>query len=170
MENLDVLSARDAEATSAAEVIEAANDGRVRRSGLDRRQFTWRTVAYSFVRPRRKRVNRADDRGNHHVDFHPKGTPWLCAGIVMLAAIDAYLTLTFFDAGVRQLNPLVVMLIEAGRGVYVSAKLLGTSVFVLMLAAVSSVRVYGLMPARHFLYVVFIVYALIVLNMMRYVS
>ncbi|NNF66520.1 MAG: hypothetical protein HKM98_03320 [Gammaproteobacteria bacterium] len=141
--------------------------GGVVRSGVDRRKFTWRTVVYSITKPRRKRVNRSDDKTNHHVDFHPRSTSVLCAGIVALAAIDAFFTLYFYDMGMTQFNGLVLGLLSLGRGVFVAAKILVACFCVLLLSTVSSINVFGV-PARYFLWIVFVGYGLFVLNMVRF--
>ena len=168
MNSQHILPASAAETALAAEApAQATGSGVVPRSQTDRRNFTWRTIGHSLAKPRRKKVNRADDRNNYYVDFHPMSAPLLCVGIVALAAVDSVATLYFYDLGATQFNGVVLALLAAGRGFYVAANLIATCVCTLMLVTVSSVKVFGV-PARYFLPIVFVGYLLVILNMLRY--
>ncbi|MDH3588537.1 MAG: hypothetical protein OEQ74_03965 [Gammaproteobacteria bacterium] len=170
MNSEEVFPGIAAEQPSAAEADQESTNRNVNvaRSNADRRTFTWRTIVHSFFRPRRQRVNRAADARNHYVDHHPQSTVWLCAGIVCLAAVDAFLMLYYNDIGVRQLNGLVATLIDTGRGVYVAAKLVGTAACLLLIVSVSNLKVFRLLPARNMLYILFFGYLAYILILLRH--
>jgi hypothetical protein len=85
---------------------------------------------YTFFGGRRKRARRKDDRDRHvFVDLY--GTPlWiLLLAVITLSTMDGYLTLILLsDNLVVEANPIMAFFIGLGSGPFVVAKLLITSV------------------------------------------
>ena len=131
------------------------------RTCTDRRTFTWRTLAMGIVRPRRRSARRDVDRHRNFVDWHD---PWLLAltvGVLMLSIADALFTLTVLEPGAREVNPFMDALIQSDVRAFAVWKMLLTGVGVVILVALSRLRVFRVIRVRHLLQAVFIGYCVL---------
>ncbi len=147
-----------AEAHQAAPATGAVGARERARTGIDRRTFTWRTLAAAIVRPRRRSARRDVDRHRNFVDWHD---PWLLAltvGVLMLSIADALFTLTVLELGAREVNPFMDALIQSDVRAFAVWKMLLTGVGVVILVALSRLRVFRVIRVRHLLQAVFVGY------------
>lgn len=115
---------------------------------------------YTFFGGRRKRARRAEDRARHvFVDVYGARLWVVLLGVFLLSAIDGYLTLILLSEHlVVEANPLMAFFLGFGCGPFVVAKLLITSVPIVVfcvcknipavkVAMFSAVAVYALVIA-----------------------
>jgi len=104
---------------------------------------------------RRRRAERRTD------EAHPAGRDWHAShwlgasvAVLLLSIADAFMTLTLMRHGAQEANPLMAPLISGGGPGFAYWKL-GLTVFgVVVLSILARVRLFGLIPAGWFLYLV----------------
>ncbi len=88
-----------------------------RRSGLDRRELSTFPPAFSFLRRRKSKGRRKDDKGGY-VDIYDSQTWVVAMSILFLSLLDGLLTASEIMAGkAREANPIMNALLRVG-GVY----------------------------------------------------
>jgi hypothetical protein len=132
------------------------------RSRTDRRQFSWRTVAYGFLRSRRHEHRRNEDEDVIFLDWHHPWLFFLATGIMLLSCADAFLTLLLLDLGMVEANPVMQAIMEQGTTVFTSAKLAMTAVGILTLVFLAKARFMNRIRAGLFLTTFFSGYACLV--------
>lgn len=85
---------------------------------------------------------------------------WLAVALLILALsiLDAFMTLTLMRHGAQEANPLMAPLIHGGGPAFAYWKVGLTAVGVLVLTALSHVRLFGLVPTGCVLYLVLLGY------------
>jgi len=108
-----------------------------RREMSDRRQFSWRTVFFGFVRSRRHAHRREQDAEVLFLDWHHPWLFFLSVGTMLLSCADAFLTLQLLQRGMIEANPLMASMLEQGVGLFAASKmaLTGTGILVLVYLA-----------------------------------
>ena len=132
------------------------------RTGADRRQFSWRTVAYGFLRSRRRGHRRDDDADVIFIDWHHPWLFFLATGTMLLSCADAFLTLLLLDLGMVEANPVMNAIMAQGTVVFTSTKLAMTAVGILMLVFLAKARFMNRIRAGLFLTAFFSCYACLV--------
>lgn len=109
------------------------------RSCVERRRFSWRTVAYGFARSRRHSHRRVVDEGIIFLDWHHPWLFFLATGTMLFSCADAFLTLQLMSRGMIEANPVMDAAMGYGTAVFTSAKLAMTAfgIFVLVFLAKS---------------------------------
>lgn len=107
---------------------------------VDRRQFSWRTVAIGFARPRRRATRRAVDVGTDFVDWHHPWLFFLAVGTMLLSCADAFLTLILMSRGMIEANPIMAAAMSVSTSWFVASKMALTGTGILMLVALSRTR------------------------------
>ena len=107
---------------------------------VDRRQFSWRTVALGFARPRRRATRRAADVGVDFVDWHHPWLFFLAVGTMLLSCADAFLTLILISGGMIEANPVMAAAMNVSPGWFVASKMALTGTGLLILVALSRTR------------------------------
>ena len=133
-----------------------------RRSALDRRAFTWRTVAYGFVRSRRRGGRRADDGDLLFLDWHHPWLFFLAVGTMCLSSVDAFLTLRLIERGMIEANPVMAAMLELGTGWFATSKMLLTGGGILTLVFLAKTRFLNRLRTGLFLTVFFSGYCCLV--------
>ena len=107
------------------------------RSGADRREFSWRTVAYGFALSRRHAHRRRADEKVVFLDWHHPWLFFLAVGTMILSCADAFLTLQLIDRGMSEINPAMHALLSFGTSTFATVKLVLTAggIFVLVFLA-----------------------------------
>ena len=110
-----------------------------RRAIEERRQFTWRTVFFGFMRSRRHAVRRDDDGEVLFLDWHHPWLFFLAVGTMIMSCLDAFMTLRLLDHGMVEANPVMAALLSQGTGIFASSKIAmtGTSILILVFLAKS---------------------------------
>ena len=110
-----------------------------RRATTDRRQFTWRTVFFGFMRSRRHAVRRDQDGEVLFLDWHHPWLFFLAVGTMIMSCLDAFMTLRLLDHGMVEANPVMAALLGQGTGIFATSKIAmtGTSILILVFLAKS---------------------------------
>ena len=132
-----------------------------RRHGPDRRRTTLRSFIHGGFTPRRRGGRR---EGEHHlpVDWHEPSLLFLSVMILLLSVADAFLTLTLLMAGATEANPIMAFLLEHHPQLFALAKILFTSVGVLLLVAVARSRLFRVMKVGVVLQGLFVAYVALI--------
>jgi hypothetical protein len=132
------------------------------RTGIDRRQFSWRTVALGFVLSRRHALRRESDEEVIFLDWHHPWLFFLATGTMLLSCADAFLTLQLIELGMIEANPVMSAIMAHGTSVFTSTKLAMTAVGILMLVFLAKARFLNRVRTGQFLTMFFSFYACLV--------
>jgi hypothetical protein len=110
-----------------------------RRAAAERREFSWRTVFFGFMRSRRHTPRRDEDSGVIFIDWHHPWLFFLAVGIMLLSCADAFLTLTLMQHGMIEANPIMDAMLGQGTTAFAISKVVmtGTSILILVFLAKS---------------------------------
>lgn len=133
-----------------------------KRDANDRRQLSWRTVFFGFVRSRRLEHRRTID---DEVIFLDKHHPWLFflgVGTMLLSCADAFLTLLLVQLGMIELNPVMDAIMNQSTALFTSVKLAMTSFGIFVLVFLAKLQFLNRIRTGAFLTVFFAFYACLV--------
>ncbi|MDH3848047.1 MAG: DUF5658 family protein [Gammaproteobacteria bacterium] len=110
-----------------------------RRADDERRDFSWRTVFFGFMRSRRRDLRRNADAGVIFLDWHHPWLFFLAVGIMLLSCADAFLTLTLMQHGMIEANPFMDSMLSQGTAAFAVSKIVmtGTGILILVFLAKS---------------------------------
>ncbi|MFB3064313.1 MAG: DUF5658 family protein [Gammaproteobacteria bacterium] len=129
----------------------------------DRRRFTFKTILYGLIKPRRRGPRRGEDSDSYHADFFDRSLMFPAVGTVLLSAIDAMLTLIAIGNGLAtEANAAMATLMENGNASFAGWKLFGTIVGVVLLISMANMRVLAGLRAKTILYFLFVGYTLLI--------
>ena len=141
----------------------AASTATIRpRSAIDRRSFTWRTVAYGFTLSRRHAHRRAADDDVIFLDWHHPWLFFLATGTMLLSCADAFLTLLLINRGMIEANPVMNAVMAHGTTVFTSTKLAMTAFGIFVLVFLAKARFMNRLRTGLFLTTFFSFYACLV--------
>ncbi|HUO81973.1 MAG TPA: DUF5658 family protein [Gammaproteobacteria bacterium] len=124
-----------------------------REQPVDRRNVTAASLLRGSFRPRRRGVRRESDVGPQYLDWHPSGLLFAVVGILMLCALDAFLTLKLLHLGAEELNPLMKQLIEENLQLFAAAKMALTGAGIVLFVLHANARLFSLFRVSRLLYV-----------------
>jgi hypothetical protein len=130
-----------------------------REQPLDRRNVTAASLLRGSFRPRRRGVRRESDVGPQYLDWHPTGLLLAVVGILMMCALDAFLTLKLMHLGAEELNPLMKHLIEENLQLFAAAKMSLTGAGIVLFVLHANARLFRLFRVSGLLYVLLCAYA-----------
>jgi hypothetical protein len=133
-----------------------------KRTVVDRRRFSWRTVLFGYLRSRRHQARRGDDGDVVFLDWHHPWLFFLSVGTMIMSCLDAFLTLQLIDLGMFEANPMMAALLGHGTGVFAASKMLMTGTSILILVYLAKTRFLNRVRAGLFLTVFFSAYACLV--------
>jgi len=128
----------------------------------DRREFSWRTVIFGFVRSRRRNTRRGSEDEPIYTDWHHPWLFFLATGTMILSSMDAFFTLQLIDRGAIEMNPIMAILIGKGTLAFAASKMLLTGLGILVLVFLSRSRIFNLIRTGLVLTVFFTAYACLV--------
>ncbi|HUD97594.1 MAG TPA: DUF5658 family protein [Woeseiaceae bacterium] len=128
----------------------------------DRRLFSWRTVAYGYMRSRRQAHRRSSESAPVFIDRHHPWLFFLATGTMLLSSVDAFFTLTLINRGAVEVNPVMALALAYGAGPFAISKMLLTAVGILMLVFLSRCRLFNCVRTGLVLTMFFSVYACLV--------
>jgi len=141
------------------ERLEVLNENR---DSDERREFSWRTVFFGFVRSRRRDTRRDDEDAPLYTDWHHPWLFFLATGTMLLSCMDAFFTLQLIDRGAIEVNPVMAAMIGQGTLAFAATKMLLTGLGILILVFLSQTRMFNLMRTGLVLTVFFTFYACLV--------
>jgi hypothetical protein len=103
------------------------------RNEMDRRNFSWRTVRSGFLRSRRRDTRRDAEVEPLFTDWHHPWLFFLATGIMLMSAMDAFMTLQLLDRGAIEINPIMAAVIGKSTLTFAVTKMLLTGFCVLAL-------------------------------------
>jgi stage V sporulation protein SpoVS len=103
------------------------------RTDSDRRDLSWRTLIFGYLRSRRRTTRRVSEDMPIFTDYHHPWLFFLATGIMMLSCFDAFLTLQLLDRGAIEINPVMAAVINQGTLTFAVTKMLLTSIGILAL-------------------------------------
>ena len=103
------------------------------RTDSDRRDLSWRTIIFGYLRSRRRTTRRVSEGMPIFTDYHHPWLFFLATGIMLLSCIDAVLTLQLLDRGAIEINPVMSAVINQGTLTFAVTKMLLTSIGILAL-------------------------------------
>ena len=119
---------------------QAAVDYMEQRVSTDRRQFTWRTVAFGFLRSRRHGTRRVADGDVIFLDWHHPWLFFLAVGTMLLSSLDAFLTLQLLERGMIEANPVMASAMGYGTALFAATKMAMTGFGILTLVFLAKAR------------------------------
>ncbi len=128
----------------------------------DRREFSWRTVFFGFVRSRRRNTRRGSEDEPLYTDWHHPWLFFLATGTMLLSCTDAFFTLQLIDRGAIEMNPIMAVMIGKGTLTFAATKMLLTGLGILVLVFLSRSRMFNLMRTSLVLTIFFSTYACLV--------
>ncbi|MCZ6827784.1 MAG: DUF5658 family protein [Gammaproteobacteria bacterium] len=114
-------------------VVEHTDSEEQLRSQADRRNFSWRTVAFGFLRSRRRDTRRVGEAEPLFTDYHHPWLFFMATGIMLMNCFDAFFTLQLLDRGAMEVNPIMAAVIGESTSTFAVTKMLLTSVAILVL-------------------------------------
>lgn len=141
------------------ERVEVLNENR---DSDERREFSWRTVFFGFVRSRRRDTRRDDEDAPLYTDWHHPWLFFLATGTMLLSCMDAFFTLQLLGRGAIEINPVMAAMIGQGTLAFAATKMLLTGLGILILVFLSQTRMFNLMRTGLVLTVFFTFYACLV--------
>lgn len=141
------------------ERVEVLNENR---DSDERREFSWRTVFFGFVRSRRRDTRRDDEDAPVYTDWHHPWLFFLATGTMLLSCMDAFFTLQLLGRGAIEINPVMAAMIGQGTLAFAATKMLLTGLGILILVFLSQTRMFNLMRTGLVLTVFFTFYACLV--------
>lgn len=142
--------------------MEASHAVSDKRAETDRRDFTWRTVFFGFLRSRRRTHRRVVDDEVIFMDWHHPWLFFLATGTMLLSCADAFLTLQLIDLGMFEVNPLMSVVLAQSTLLFTSTKLALTGFGILVLVYLAKSRFLNRLRTGIFLTVFFSFYACLV--------
>lgn len=142
-----------------SEQIEPQPDNR---TSTDRREFSWQTVLFGFLRSRRRIYRRDDETDTIFIDWHHPWLFFLATGIMLLCSLDAFFTLQLLSRGAIELNPVMALALDYGNFVFASSKMLLTGLGILFLVFLSRSRLFNVLRTGLLLTLFFSFYACLV--------
>ena len=125
----------------------------------DRRALSWRTVAFGFLRSRRRETRRASDAEPTFTDWHHPWLFFLATGIMLMSSLDAFLTIQLIERGAYEANPVMAHVMNRGIAPFAAIKMLLTGFGILALVFLSRARFVNRIRAGTFLTAFFSLYA-----------
>jgi hypothetical protein len=110
------------------------------RAKTDRRETSWRTVFFGFIRSRRHTHRRLVDDDVVFLDWHHPWLFFLATGTMLLSCADAFLTLQLIDHGMYEANPAMQAVMSQSTMLFTSTKLAMTAFGILVLVFLAKTR------------------------------
>ena len=133
-----------------------------KRAEDERREVTWKTVFYGFLRSRRHTHRRSVDDDVVFLDWHHPWLFFLATGTMLLSCADAFLTLQLIELGMMEINPVMNAVMAQSTLLFTSTKLAMTGFGILVLVFLAKVRFLNRFRTGILLTVSFSIYATLV--------
>lgn len=144
----------------------------IEQRGAERRETTIRTLLGALYKPRRRGGRRTEDRINSYVDWYGHKPLAASTLIILLCAIDAFVTLILLGHGAVELNVFMGWLIEEDIQVFAIVKMLMTGLALIVLVMHFNFKVYRYVSVRYLMYALVPAYSILIaheLNMLAQV-
>ncbi len=134
----------------------------ITRESFERREVSWRTVIFGFIRSRRHAKRRESEIEPLFTDWHSPWIFFLAISIMVMSSIDAFLTLELLERGAYEANPVIAWVMEWGTASFAAIKMAVTGVCILILVFLARVVVFKRIRTGAILTVFFSIYATLI--------
>ncbi len=110
------------------------------RNETDRRQTSWRTVMFGFLRSRRHAKRRDLESEPLFTDWHHPWLFFLATGIMIMSSLDAMFTLNLLTHGAYEANPVMAAVMGKGTAAFAASKMALTGFGILALVFMARSR------------------------------
>jgi hypothetical protein len=141
-----------------------------RRTGLDRRRHSWRTILYCGLHGRGRRRSARRKGHNYYLDWYDPKLVYMGLAVLILSSMDALFTLNLLQMGAYEANILMDHLIQTSDRLFVITKLSITALSVLFLVMHANFQLLGITNGGRVLqwivplYVLLIIYELLLMG------
>lgn len=135
-----------------------------RQTQRDRRKLGFFSLRQLSLKGERKSHRRAEDLLEPYVDWYEPRLLFFVLGTLILACVDALLTIVLWSKGVIEINFLMMSLLSDDIQKYVIFKIALTSLALIVMVIYKDFLVYRLFKVYHLLYALFGIYFLVVLS------
>ncbi len=142
--------------------MEPVTEASENRNEADRRTFSWRTVRSGFLRSRRRDTRRDAEEEPLFTDWHHPWLFFLATGIMLMSAMDAFMTLQLLDRGAVEINPVMAAVIGKSTLAFATTKMAVTGICVLALVFLSRAQFMNRIRTGLVLTIFFSFYAVLV--------
>lgn len=142
-----------------------------RRSAVDRREFSIKTLVHCARHPQRAKGRRKTDARYPLLDVFDGSAMFLAVALTALSLCDAFFTLNILAHGGQEINPFMNYMLGYGTFAFVASKMFFTAVAVVVLTGAGNfvlfkrIRVRSVLAILTGLYAGLIVYELLILAM-----
>jgi len=134
-----------------------------RRKETDRRKTSTRPFSKYMFKGKRRHARREEEDQNYYVDRYDAKYLALVLSILVLCVFDAYFTLKIIHYGGKELNPLMIKLLDKFPEMSLFVKYVITAISLVILLVHKNFILFGKVKAYFFLYIIFSLYFLLVL-------
>jgi hypothetical protein len=106
----------------------------------ERRNFSWLTVFFGFLRSRRRDKRRDTEAESIYSDWHHPWLFFLAIGTMLLSCMDAFFTLQLISRGAIEINPVMDAVIGQSALMFTVSKMLLTAFGILTLVFLSRAK------------------------------
>lgn len=138
-----------------------------RKPAPDRRNVTAASLLHGSFRPRRRGVRRASDLGPQYLDWHQPSLLIPVLGILLLCALDAFLTLKLLHLGGEELNPIMRQLIQENLRLFAAVKMALTGGGIILFVLHANAKLFRLFRVGRLLYVFLFAYTALICYELR---
>ena len=134
-----------------------------KRKQSDRRKSPTRPFGKYMFKGKRRHARREEEDQNYYVDHYDAKYLALVLSIVLLCVFDAYFTLKIIHQGGKELNPLMIKILDRFPEISLFMKYIVTVISLIILLVHKNFVLFGKVKAYFFLYVIFSLYLILVL-------
>ena len=127
-----------------------------------RRNDSWKTILFGFLRSRRHNFRRDLDAEILFLDWHHPWLFFLAVGTMIMSGLDAFMTLLLIERGMVEVNPVMAAILGHGTMAFAVSKMMMTGTSVLALVYLARARFLNRFRAGLLLTVVFSIYACLI--------
>lgn len=134
-----------------------------RRQIKDRRSRPTPPISRHSIFGRRKGNRRISDKESYYVDWYESRYLILIVSILILCILDVYMTIKILQIGGKELNPVMLLLMQKQPALSLVLKYLITAACLIFLLIHKNFKVFGRIKAHSLIYGVFSLYFLLML-------
>jgi hypothetical protein len=130
------------------------------RCAADRRRRVWWSLCYGNFNPRRRTPPRRglERYRFYFLDWHSSHLLAVAIGVLLLSAMDAFLTLQLLERGAAEVNPIMAALLYRSVAAFAALKMAMTSVSIVLMVLLSRYRFMRLLRVEWVLCAVLVAY------------
>ena len=125
-----------------------SNDSFVERLHIDRRKKSVKSFLWSLSKGRRVKARRSEEATDFYTDVYDIRAGLNVIAISLFSALDAFLTLQILERGGKEVNPVMLSLLEINNRTFVAGKMAITSAGLLFILVHINFKALKIIPIR----------------------